>query len=325
MSRFRRSSPVSTAERALKLRSRRPAPTSSTSATAISAATSTLRTRRLCVASAPRAPPSRRSSFGDDRDTCHAGRAPKTSPVPIAATSVKARTTGSVCVSASRRTPPGLNPTSAFAAQDASQSPATLPAIERTTASVSSWRTMRARDAPRARRTAISRRRDVPRPSSRLATLAQAIASTNPTAASRTPSGRVTGPKNCSRSGTIAAPRPPSLSGYSCARRAARTSASRRACSSVTSSRSRATILRMPRVRSADRFSAGLSAGVRGMSRAAPGIQSSGELPPVDPPVTPGQPKSWRITATTCRLAPLIVMSRPMMPGSDPKRRTHNP
>ena len=48
--------------------------------------------------------------------------------------------------------------------------------------SVSSWRMMRPRPAPRAARTDISRARAVARASSRLATLAQAISSTKVTA-----------------------------------------------------------------------------------------------------------------------------------------------
>ena len=160
------------------------------------------------------------------------------------------------------------------------------------TASVSNWRTMRARVAPSARRTAISRRRDVPRPSSRLATLAHAIARTNPTAPSRTPSGRVTGPKNCSRSGTMAAPRFASLSGYSCARRAARTSASRRACSrrdAVAKARDHPKDAEIP---VGGEVLGRIVGGRPGDVPRRPGIHSSGELPPVDPPVTPGQPKS---------------------------------
>ena len=50
------------------------------------------------------------------------------------------------------------------------------------TLSVSSWRTIRPRPAPRAARTDISRARAVARASSRLATLAQAMSSTRVTA-----------------------------------------------------------------------------------------------------------------------------------------------
>ena len=60
------------------------------------------------------------------------------------------------------------------------------PMADSSTLSVSSWRTMRPRPAPMAERMAISRERPVARASSRLATLAQAISSTQPTAPSRT-------------------------------------------------------------------------------------------------------------------------------------------
>ena len=49
-----------------------------------------------------------------------------------------------------------------------------------------SWRTSRLRLAPMAERTASSRRRDAPRARSMLATFAQAMASTSPTAANST-------------------------------------------------------------------------------------------------------------------------------------------
>ena len=51
-----------------------------------------------------------------------------------------------------------------------------------TTLSVSTWLMMRPREPPSAARMAISRLRPVARTSSRLATLAQAISSTKPTA-----------------------------------------------------------------------------------------------------------------------------------------------
>ena len=55
------------------------------------------------------------------------------------------------------------------------------PAKDSTVGSVSSWRMIRARVAPSARRSARSRRRAAPRPSSRPATFAQAIARTSAT------------------------------------------------------------------------------------------------------------------------------------------------
>ena len=66
--------------------------------------------------------------------------------------------------------------------------PSAPPASDSRTLSVSSWRTMRPRAAPSAARIAISRWRPVARTSSRLATFAQAISSTKPTAPSSTSS-----------------------------------------------------------------------------------------------------------------------------------------
>ena len=54
--------------------------------------------------------------------------------------------------------------------------------IDSSTLSTSSWRTMRQRVAPSETRTDISRARPAERASSRLATLAQAISRTKPTA-----------------------------------------------------------------------------------------------------------------------------------------------
>jgi hypothetical protein len=72
-----------------------------------------------------------------------------------------------------------MNATSAPPTHDAASSPMAEPQAVRTSASVSSCRNTRARFAPIARRTAISRRRAVPRASSRLATLAHATASSS--------------------------------------------------------------------------------------------------------------------------------------------------
>ena len=56
------------------------------------------------------------------------------------------------------------------------------PIMESSTLSVRSCRTMRPRAAPMAARIAISRERPIARANSRLATLAQAISRTQPTA-----------------------------------------------------------------------------------------------------------------------------------------------
>ena len=77
---------------------------------------------------------------------------------------------------------------SASRLQVPTRSPSTPPHTASSRLSVSSCRTTRVRRAPRASRTAISRRRLDPRASSRFATLAQAMRSTKPTAASSTSS-----------------------------------------------------------------------------------------------------------------------------------------
>ena len=68
---------------------------------------------------------------------------------------------------------------------------------------------MRPRVAPMAARTAISFCRARARESSRLATLAHAMSSTKPTAATSTTSERRTSPTTCSPSGTIPNVSPP--------------------------------------------------------------------------------------------------------------------
>jgi hypothetical protein len=96
----------------------------------------------------------------------------------------------------SRPTTPPFSPTrgrlavltasSAFMPTTPRTSPQAPPMADSSTLSVSSWTMMRPRPAPMAERMAISRRRPVARTSSRLATLAQAISRTRPTAPSST-------------------------------------------------------------------------------------------------------------------------------------------
>ena len=83
-------------------------------------------------------------------------------------------------------------------ASDASITPSDAPSSDNTTASVSSWRTIRRRPAPRAMRTDSSPRRAVRRAICRFATLTQAIRSTNETAPSRISSSGRTDSVPCS-------------------------------------------------------------------------------------------------------------------------------
>src|ERR1035438_952681 len=82
------------------------------------------------------------------------------------------------------------------------------------TLSVRSWRTMRPRSAPRAVRMANSRLRAVERASSRLATLAQAMISTNPTAPASSSSVGWMLPTMSSFMETILPPAPAFVFGY---------------------------------------------------------------------------------------------------------------
>ena len=88
-----------------------------------------------------------------------------------------------------RRRVPRSGSASAALPSHAIRRPAAAPAAASIALSTSSWRTIRPRPAPIARRSAISRVRVAPRASSRFATLTQAIRRTSVTSASATVSG----------------------------------------------------------------------------------------------------------------------------------------
>ena len=102
--------------------------------------------------------------------------------------------------------------TSALADHQASNTPSTPAAIASSMPSASIWRRTRPRPAPRASRMAISRRRVVARPSSRLARLAQAISRINATMPIRSRSG------SAKRKRRKSNPFPEASSGIRCAR-----------------------------------------------------------------------------------------------------------
>ena len=102
----------------------------------------------------------------------------------------------------------GLSCTSASTPQTATSRPSAPPTAASSTLSVSSCRTRRARPAPSARRIAISRWRTDERASSRFATFAQAISSTQPTAASSVSSAGRTSPTRSSCSGMTRSAQP---------------------------------------------------------------------------------------------------------------------
>ena len=119
------------------------------------------------------------------RAACHAGARPKSTPESTQAVSVKSSTgTLSRTSTSDGRRPGGITARIARIAAAARPTPSAPPTSASSTLSVSNCRTMVRPDAPSARRIASSRWRAVPRARSRLATLAQAISSTNPTAPS---------------------------------------------------------------------------------------------------------------------------------------------
>jgi hypothetical protein len=164
----------------------RPAPTSSTIDIASSVTTSACRVRPVAVpALAPRVPPSFNVSVSDGRDSCNAGTAPNTRPVisvvPIVIRTI-VRSTSNVI---QYGTVVGImRVMNSSIVHVPSRSPSVPPATASRKLSVRNCRTMRSREAPIASRTATSRCRAEPRASSRLATLAQAISNTKPTAPS---------------------------------------------------------------------------------------------------------------------------------------------
>ena len=91
-------------------------------------------------------------------------------------------------------------------AQMPASSPSTPPSAASNVLSTSNCRAMRIPPAPSAARIAISRPRPAARISIRLATLAQAISRTTPTAPSNTSSGVRTSPTTCSRRSTTVIP-----------------------------------------------------------------------------------------------------------------------
>ena len=200
--------PGFTACRFVKLRIVSVAPIPSSSASATSITTSPARKRpRAALSPVPR-PPSLRSSTRSIREAAKAGAMPKSKVVTIAAATVKPSTgafiatffrNGSeISVAARARTEP-----------QARSSPIPDATAPISVLSVSSWRTMRPRSAPKALRMATSRCRVPARASNRLATLAHAINSTSATAAARTAMLVSTSRTRKSRIGQTRAPQSP--------------------------------------------------------------------------------------------------------------------
>ena len=146
-----------------------------------------------------------------------AGATPKSSPVTTESPSAKASARPFTAISSSRGWSPGSSACSARTPHTASPSPSAPPASASSTLSVSSWRTSRRREAPSAARIATSRSRVATRASIRLATLAQAISRTSPTAPRKTSSaGRISPDDALLQSRPAPRPSRLLLAGYSC-------------------------------------------------------------------------------------------------------------
>ena len=192
MSILRVSKPGSTFFRFCSVRTSRPAPARMTMLSATCTTTSQLPAPNRPLAPwAPRKfPPDPSFNIGvkSTRKPRNAGAKPNRIPVRIDTTAVNKST----CVSMSGwndDTPSwfvAMNATMDSMHQVANRIPTAPPAIESITLSVSSWRRMRPREAPNAKRTAISFCLEAARESSNPATFEHAIRSTIPTASKST-------------------------------------------------------------------------------------------------------------------------------------------
>ena len=184
------------AERRLtKLRISSPEPISTSTASATSDTTRALRSSLPGRPAVPPRPPSVRAAFRFTPDARIAGRIPNRIPVASEAPKANTKSRASNRASWSLGMLSGPSRAASSVAPRASTSPAAPPASDRIVLSARSCPAMRPRVAPMAARTASSFRRPVPRASSKLATLAQAISSSNPTAPARISRGWRAGPR----------------------------------------------------------------------------------------------------------------------------------
>ena len=232
--------PGSTLSKVAKLRMSKPAPTSNTTANAISVITSALRVR--CAARRPLELRTLSLSICPISTPAewNAGTSPNSRPVSTAIATEKASTRPSIATFSRRGKPLGPNATIASTIHAASAPPMIAPASERRTLSVTSWRTIRPRPAPSAVRTAISVSRPAARTSSRLATLAHAMRSTNVTAPNIVSSVPRTSPTSDRCSSSAVPPKFAFDFGNSCFSRAPTAAMSRFAAVSDTPGRRRA-------------------------------------------------------------------------------------
>ncbi len=190
--------------------------------------------RRACAALVPPRDSSFKTSFNEARDASSPGASPKRIPVSIVTPQRNTRT--GTLVPASRKKGIACNCDSGIAATSrltphcAPSSPTPAPMPESKRLSVSNCESRVPRLAPRAERTANSLRRPIERVITRLATLAQVIRRTNPTAPRRISRiGRIF-PTICWLRGSITKKIEPFSFGYSRVSRALMPSISARAC-----------------------------------------------------------------------------------------------
>ena len=132
----------------------------------------------------PDLPPSRSVVDSVGRDACSAGTMPNSSAVTTDTIAAIASTRTSMATSDSRGSVAGSEARRTSTAQYAIATPMSVPAHDKTRLSTSSPRASCQREAPSAARMLTSRPRALARASIRLATLTQAMSSTNPTAPS---------------------------------------------------------------------------------------------------------------------------------------------
>ena len=206
-----RSNPASTRVRLYTVRISRPAPMTRITASATSTVTSTRRRRWRAL---PRSPVSFKGLAGALVPLFAIGANPKSRPAAIEIAAAKTRTGTLMATCVVRGRLAGYRNTTARTQKCASQRPIRPPVTDNNTPSVIVCRSSRARLAPRAARTANSRRRAPARAMLKFARFTQPISRTRPAAACSTHTARLASPTiaSCSvparASGPAAAPNP---------------------------------------------------------------------------------------------------------------------
>ncbi len=195
---------------------------------ATSATRSRFRDRAPGPAAPPR-PPAARSRAGEVRARRTAGNAPKSSATSTTSPVAKRSVVPSTATWSRRGTSAGARARIRSTPKTDNPTPATPPTVARTRLSTRTCRASRPLDAPSAARTATSPVRVWARTRSRLATLAQTMSRTSPTAPRRIQRPAFTSATDSSARGTRLKPFPKLVSGNSSWRRWASASVSSRA------------------------------------------------------------------------------------------------